>query len=423
MIGNTPSNYNRSYDSDLGTEKTLASYGVYNRNSESEDMKTAIKQLYSYTSGTGTDKTVVYPFSKYIKNLYGDKLDCTDWEDAEWNDFMQTFLSVNRKDTQGNVIYDGRDNVLVMSNKSEKGYAQNYTIGSSYQYTAKKGTYTKITFSARTLIARVVEDVTKDTNGDTQKKYSYTIDNAFGEFRVTPNTSEADKTLSVKINSAVYRNDENNVYEDVTYTVYLYNPTETDNTVSWAFFLGDEEKDDDETTTPNYFDDYIVGMMAIDLISAETVTAEEYQAATTAASAANATTYTYEYKEKETDTSDTDNTDTDNTDKEEEKESFWDKIVKNEYFWLYISSFIIALVIVIAVIVILVRKFKKKHPKEVEVENNVKTKKDDVKEPVVEKQPDVKEEPLEADEYTEEIKPRYVQRTVQGKTRKDRKKK
>ena len=53
----------------------------------------------------------------------------------------------------------------------------------------------------------------------------------------------------------------------------------------------------------------------------------------------------------------------------------------------------------------------------------VKTKKDDVKEPVVEKQPDVKEEPLEADEYTEEIKPRYVQRTVQGKTRKDRKKK
>lgn len=423
MIGNTPSNYNRSYDSDLGTEKTLASYGVYNRNSESEDMKTAIKQLYSYTSGTGTDKTVVYPFSKYIKNLYGDKLDCTDWEDAEWNDFMQTFLSVNRKDTQGNVIYDGRDNVLVMSNKSEKGYAQNYTIGSSYQYTAKKGTYTKITFSARTLIARVVEDVTKDTNGDTQKKYSYTIDNAFGEFRVTPNTSEADKTLSVKINSAVYGNDENNVYEDVTYTVYLYNPTETDNTVSWAFFLGDEEKDDDETTTPNYFDDYIVGMMAIDLISAETVTAEEYQAATTAASAANATTYTYEYKEKETDTSDTDNTDTDNTDKEEEKESFWDKIVKNEYFWLYISSFIIALVIVIAVIVILVRKFKKKHPKEVEVENNVKTKKDDVKEPVVEKQPDVKEEPLEADEYTEEIKPRYVQRTVQGKTRKDRKKK
>lgn len=413
-LGNTPSNYNRSYDSDLGTEKTLASYGVYNAQSASDNMKTAIKQLYSYT---GDDKEIVYPFSKYIKDIYGDKFDCSEWEETEWQDFMTTFLSVDRKDSQGNVIYDGRENVLVMSNKSEKGYAQNYTLGSSYQYSAKAGSYTKITFSARTLIARVIAEKTKDSNGDTVTTYTYTKDNAFGEFRVTPASGTKD-TISVKINSAVYGLDENNVYEDVTYTVYLYNPTETANSIGWAFYLGDEDADDDETKTPNYLDDYIVGMMAIDLVSAEDVTEEEYTAAVEAAKASNATTYTYEYKEEEeAETPEED----DKKDEEEEKESFWDKIVKNEYFWLYISSFIIALVIIVAVIVILVRRWKKKHPKEVNVENNVKTKKDGNVEPVVETAPVEKEEPLEADEYTDEVAPKFVQRTTKNKSRKDRK--
>ena len=102
-----------------------------------------------------------------------------------------------------------------------------------------------------------------------------------------------------------------------------------------------------------------------------------------------------------------------------EEPSFWDNLFNNEYFWLYISSFVIAVVIIITVIAVVIGRWKKKHPKEVVVENVAKTEKD-IK--VVPTAPQVKEDALEADEYVDEIKPTYVQRVNKNKSRKDRKK-
>ncbi len=409
-VGNTPSNYNRDYDTDLTKDGTLASYGVYNYEeaNTNERMKTAIEQLYKYTDTKEDDDVFVF------NEIFQDKLDSGEWGKDEWNEFMETFLSVDRKDASGNVIYRGGSNVLVMSNKAESGYAQHYSLDSTYNYKAKAGTYTKITFSARTLIARVVETETTDSNGSTTKSYSYEFENAFGEFRVTPSTSKKDE-VNVKINSDVYGqgSGDGSFYQDVTYTVYLYNPTSSDNTVNWAFYLGDE---DDEDETETWLDHYIVGLMAVDLVSAESITEAEFNAGKNAAGGENSTSYVYEYSEKTT----SDGEEEPDPEEPEEEESFWDKLFNNEYFWLYISSFVIALVIIITVVVLLVRRWKKKHPKEVVVENVTKTEKD-IK--LVPPAPQVKEDALEADEYVDEIKPvTYNQRVNKNKSRKDRKK-
>ena len=412
VTGNTPSNYNRNYDTDLTKDGTLASYGVYNYESANtnETMKTAIEQLYKYRDTKEDEEKFVY--NKIFSELFGAKFDCGEWGKDEWNTFMGSFLSVDRKDANGNVIYEGGSNVLVMSNKAESGYAQHYSLDSTYNYKAKAGTYTKITFSARTLIARVEETETTDSNGNTKKDYQYFLDNAFGEFRVTPSSSK-DDTVRVKINSYVYGAEGGDVYQDVTYTVYLYNPTDSDNTVNWAFYLGDE-KDDDEKEE-SWLDWYLVGLMAIDLVSAESITEAEYEAGKNAANGTNTTVYAYEYS----DTTKTPAEDPEEPEEPEEEESFWDKLFKNEYFWLYISSFVIGLVIIVTVIAVLVKRWKKKHPKEVVVENVAKTEKD-IK--VVPSAPQVKEDALEADEYVDEIKPVYNQRVNKNKSRKDRKK-
>lgn len=413
--GNTPSNYNRDYDTDLTKDGTLASYGVYNYESSktSERMKLAIEQLYKYTDTDEEEDVFVY--NEIFSSLFADKFNCADWGKDEWNEFMEEFLSVNRKDAGGNVTYEGGNNVLVMSNKAESGYAQNYTLDSSYNYKAKAGTYTKITFSARTLIARVVEKEITDSNGNKVTDYEYYLDKAYGEFRVTPSTSK-DDTVSVKINSYLYGAENGNVYQDVTYTVYLYNPTDSDNTVNWAFYLGDEKVDEDDEKENSEFAQYLVGMMAIDLVSAENVTAEEYNAAKNASGGEKSTSYFYEYKATE---EEPEKEPEDGDKNPEEKPSFWDNLFNNEYFWLYISSFVIAVVIIITVIAVVISRWKKKHPKEVVVENVAKTEKD-IK--VVPTAPQVKEDALEADEYVDEIKPTYVQRVNKNKSRKDRKK-
>ena len=412
--GNSPSNYNHGYDSDLESDGMYSMYGVYDVTSEEEEMITAIKQLYKYNDTTTKEDVFVY------NDIFAQTLGETpyDWEsmgDDEWKAFLNTFLHIDRKDENGVKTNDGGDNVLVMSNKKNSGYAQNYALDSTYNYSAKAGTFTKITFSARTLIARVITTTTTADDGTTNNTYTYALDKAFGELRVTPSSSK-DDTVSVKINSRVYGN-ENNFCDDVTYTVYLYNPTGDAQTITWKFFLGDEEAEEGKETA---FSQYLVGLMAIDLISVEDVTddwnAEAFETAMNGAQSIDGTSYFYQYTEEKTDNK-TDDTD-DDKDEEEEKESFWDRLFKNEYFWLYISSFVIALAILVTVVVVLIRKWKKKHPREVVVENVAKTEKD-IK--VIPTETQVKEDALEADDYVDEIKINYVQRVNKNKSRKDRK--
>jgi hypothetical protein len=387
-FGNDPSNYNRSYDTDLSKGSDLATYGIYDATSDSEDMVNAIEYLYKYYDDDSDEDVFVY--NDVFSKLFDEKIDCSAWGDAEWKDFMKTFLSVDRKDSDGNVIYDGGDNTLVMSNKAESGYAQNYALDSSYNYTIAAGGYAKLTFSARTLIARIITTETKDTSGNTVKSYSYASDKAFGELRVTPSSS-SDDTVSVKINSYVYGD---SVYAEVTYSVYVYNVTDADGTMTWAFYLGDEASDD----ANDVFGQYLIGMMAVDLVSAESVTENEYTAAKAADSDSD-TSYFYQYEESTDEDTDTDD---DNDGSDTTEENFWEKLVANQYFWLYISSFVIALVIIVTIIAVLVNRWKKKHPKEVVGENIVKTEKD-IK--VINPEPDVKEDALEFDEYVDEITP------------------
>ncbi len=403
--GNTPSNYEWGYDKNLTSTGANAIYGVFNYETKETDerMAKAIKNLYSYTE----DDTTKYPLKEAFKQAYGESLKINgktvdNWEEEDWDAFIKEFLTIESEDG-----YDGGANVLAMSNKRDSGFAQHYSVSSSYNYKAKAGTYTKLTFTARALVAEIV----KMTENNGIKTYEYSAENAFGELRVTPSSSKND-TVRVKISSKKYG--KNGVYDDVTYSVYLYNPTSSENTVNWSFYLGDEKGKD--TKDDEWYAKYLVGLMAIDLVSVENTTKEEYESAVDAAKGDNAKVYTYEYSEKKADDKDDDK----DKDEEKEKESFWNRLVKNEYFWLYISSFVIALVIIAAVIAVLVTRWKKKHPKEVIVENVAKTDKD-VK--VVPPAPQVKEDALEMDEYVDEPqKVDYVQRVNKNKSRKDRKK-
>ena len=401
-FGNTPTNYTYGYDSDLSKGSDKATYGIYNHNSTDENMENALSYLYSSTSGT----TTTYAYNDVFAQLFGDSYNFSNYNDDNWNDFLSTFLTINRDDLEGG------DNVLVLSNKNKSGYSQYYTLNSSYTQSVEAGKYFKITFTARTLIAGVNEVKTTDTDGKESTSYTYYVDNVFGEFRVTPDTSATTKTQSQKINSYVYGNENSTErpYQAVTYTMYLHNPTDAAKTMSWGFYLGDEPKEDD---ADNVLAKYVVGLMAVDLIVCEEVSETDYTAAKTSLSDSKVASF-YEYPEKtEEETTDEDD---DDDNKEEEKDNFWKNLLNNEFLWLYISSFVIAIVIIIVVIVIIVRYVKKKHPKEVVGENVVKTEKD-IK--VIPTTPDVKEDALEADEYVDNVKkPIVQQRTVQHKKKK-----
>lgn len=405
-LGNDPTNYTRGYDSDLTKDNTLATYGIYNYNSDNEKMINAIDYLYKYLN---TDEESVYNYNNVFNTLFDGKIACENWGDDEWKSFMKEFLSIDRKDSNGNTVYEGGNNVLVMSNKAESGYAQNYTLDSSYNGTIGAGAYAKITFTARTLLARVIATTTKDENDKDVTTYSYATDEAFAEMRVIPDTSNDDQ-VNVKVNSYVY-GEENDVYGAVTYNIYLYNKSESSHTVNWSFHLGGEPNTKEDATV---FEKYLIGLLAVDLVSMETIDEAEY----TSAKANNASTgYFYEYEEGEQTSEEEPDEEPDEN--EEETEDFWTKLFNNEYFWLYISSFIIAIAIIITIIAVLVNRWKKRHPKQVVGENIVKTEKD-IK--VVTPEPQVKEDALEADEYVDEIKPIYVQRTVnKGKKKKKKK--
>lgn len=392
-LGNVPGNYNHAVGSQISSQKNTDSvFGVYDANSADENMIEAVKYLYTYKESE--EDEITYAFNKLVSKFDGLKKmyseDENDWGEEEWNKFIRDFLVVDSNE------YSGGANVLVMSNKAKSGYAQSYALGSNYSYTIAAGKYSKITFTARTLIGDVKsKDVQSD--GKTVKEYDYDINNAYAQLCVSPTGKDSD-IINVKINSYEYGN-KGNIFDAVTYTVYLYNPTDSDSTATWTFYLG---KDEDDENPENELAGYLIGLMAIDLVSAEEIDESEYNAGIANVSGDKSTVYKYEYTvEENTDSNENNNSENEKKD-EEEKESFWDNLFNNEYFWLYISSFVIAVVIIITVLVVLINRWKKKHPKEVIVENAVKTEKD-IK--IVPTTTQEKEDASESDDYVDKITP------------------
>ncbi len=406
-------------------------YGIYNVNSDDEDMKSALTYLYS-SGAPKTDATSYNKIFEFAKE-YGVE---------EWTAYLKDFLSLSSADKEGG------DNVLVMSNKKLTGAAHYYEQGSAYRYSYAAGGYYKITFTASALLAKAVmkkvetmpEDdannwtsartkyYTLDTTATSEnKKYnyvaadttysesttyyvidSYTYDDLYAQFRFVPDQNDKTKVGKTLYISSYDKDDEYLGSKDQkTYTFYVYNPSSSASTGYWSFYLGDRNvKSLDEYGAYN---DLVLGMLAVDLVSVEKIDEAGYNAGT----AVNYTEDGEEIDDKasviryvyasDPDTKDEpDDNDDDDDDNKEEKKDFWAELVKNQYFWLYISSFVLGIIIIIVIIVVLVRRFKEKHPRKVRGVNVVNTEKDlVVKEPEV----DENEEVLESDNFVDEIKP------------------
>ena len=441
--GNKPNNYTQSNGDNVETADatyTNMAYGIYDANVDAsdEDMYSALSYLY----GNGEDKLVfnkVFGFAK-------------DFTDAEWREFLKEFTALYNDE----LLKAGGNNVMILSNKLASGIAQIYKLDSSYKVSIAGGSYYKLTFAANTLLARpkfdkVIVPKEDQTAWSTKKsnyyvksgsKYiiptadynqstdyyqvSYVYDDSFAELRFASGEKDAtDLKMSISSYNKVKNDDgteTETLYGNKTYTLYIYNPSSSAKDASWNFYLGDGNSIKD-----NAYNKLYVGMMAVDLISMEKIDENAYKAGIEGKYDAegklidersNVLRYEYAEDEKTENKDDEGEKDTETT--PEEKKDFWKRLIEDDYFWLYISSVVLAVVIIIVVIVVLVRTYKKKHPKKVVGENNVKTIKDfkDVVEPEAQE----KEEALEADEYVDEIKRPVVQQRVLPKKNKKKKK-
>lgn len=343
-----------------GTTLSERVHGVYNYNKDTTERLDAIYTI------KGTD----------------DEDDYNAFEDFMPENFdMREFLKI-----------DGY-NSLVMSNKVP--YGQTYTLGENVSIEASS--YYKLTFKAKTLIAKE-----ETVNG--QK--TYTTEGVNAEFRYLQ-TSDSSNYQSIYINSSRAES----IYDAVTYEMYIYNPSSAAKSVQWVFVLGDKDDEKDENGSKQL----IIGMMVIDQVSLTKIDEKTFgaynntYATFTDAEKLNSASKVYAYSEDE---------ETETPEEEEEeptdevKNSIWDR----GDAWLLISSIVIAVVIVIVIVIVLIRRWQKKHPREVKGENIVKTEKE-----IKVITPNInKEDILESDEYSDEVaKPKYVQRVV----RKDKKKK
>lgn len=362
--GHTPNNYDWSKSSDsTGTTEKERMYGVYNYQSDSNEK---LRELTTVTDDE--ENTVTNVFEDFMPDGFDIK------------DFIRM---------------DGY-NSLVMSNKVVFG--QTYTTGSSA--TINSTSYYKLSFKAKTLIAREVED--------SEGNKSYVTDGVNAEFRFMQN-SAVDKYQSILLNTHYQPGD-----DAVEYTLYIYNPSATSSSAKWSFHLGADNDDEDTTGTKQF----LIGMMVLDQVSLTTISEDDYNAAKTSVGYDNMTEeqkinsalrfYSYDEDEK-TDDGDDDGDD----DETPPKTSIWDR----GEAWLLISSLVIAVVIIIVVLVVIIKRWKKKHPKEVIGENVTQTEKE-IK-VVVHTQEKVEVE--EDAEYSDEIKPAYVQRVVQKKKKKKKK--
>ncbi len=353
-LGNTPNNYDWSKATDAtGTTESDRLYGVYNYTTDIEKLK----MLYM---NENTDT------SSY-DNVFGAFMS----EDFD----IRSFITMSGY------------NSLVMSNKVPFG--QSYTTTSSSTISSK--TYYKLSFNAKALIAKQVKN-----DDDTT---TYTTDGVYGEFRFMQNAS-TDSYQSILIGSST---------EEKTYTFYIYNPSSSSSSAKWAFYLGANADEKDTTGTKQL----LMGMMVIDQVELTTITEDDFTAAKTTYEALDedgqlkAATKIYSYAEDSSTDTDDDADDTDD-DTDEDKDSIWDR----GDAWLLISSIVIAVAIIVVVIVVFVRRWKKKHPKEVVGENVVNPAKE-AKDIKVVETPSVEKVDVEEDEeYSDVVKPVYTQRVV-----------
>ncbi len=438
-FGHTPINYTTNQGDGFSKESTGENYvyGIYNPNSADESMIEALKYLYS--NGTEEEKMLFNKYFGFDSNM-------------DWDAYLKAFLKLEAENGKS-----GGENVLVMSNKIATGFPQIMEMSdTTYNVTVAQKGYYKLTFTAATLLARPVakevsvspEDqadwsnkkgnyyvksksgsgytpATDSYNNETKYyQFDYVYDDCYAELRYKSGESNVDP-LTMYISSYDADAEFYGSLNEHTYTIYIYNEG-SNKTASWSFYLGDATKKDDD----GMYNGLLVGMLAVDLVSMDVITEEEYNAGIEGIADnynedgeiidGKSRVLKYVYAAEKTDEKDTDDGDTDegDTKEEQEKEDFWTRLVKDQYFWLYISSFVLGIIIIIVVIVVLVRKFKEKHPRKVVGENMVKTEKD-IK--VVEPEAQEKEEALEFDEYVDEIKPVVQQRVLPKKKKKKKK--
>lgn len=376
-LGHTPNNYSWSKsDQAKGTSEKERVYGVYSIN----DDISKLEMIYKKTDG---------------------------------DDLVNAFSAISAMPANFDIAkFIGIDgsNSLVMSNKELFG--QTYKV-SNISSIKEKGYY-KITFKAKTLLASQEIDSDGNIITDENNKPKYTMENTNAEFRYMP-TTDSTKYQSIYINSNGRTED---IYQAVEYTMYIYNPSSTSASSNWSFVLGADKVSDDKTGAQKQ----ILGIMVIDQVSISQIDEEAYVAAKTGSNYdnldENAKTMSinkfYEYsKDEEPEEPEPDDDDTEEPEKDKDKKKIWDR----GEIWLLVSSIIIGAMILAVIIVMLIRRWRKKHPKEIVGENILKAEKE-IK--VITPEQQFKEDIADNSEYIDE-KPRYVQRVVKNNKKKKKK--
>ncbi|MFA6867514.1 MAG: hypothetical protein WCR54_08400, partial [Clostridia bacterium] len=369
-LGASPKNYSWTKASDsTGTVEDNRMYGVY---SQTDDLE-KLNKIYKNDEG---------------KNTFSSITDLPDDFD------IQKFIKI-----------DG-SNSLVMSNKTLFG--QSYKVSSTSSIEA--GSYYKVTFKAKTLIAKQAFDVDGNaiTNGDNE--ITYTMEKVNAEFRFMQQI-DTTEYQSLLINS---KGKVDSIYDAVEYTMYIYNPSKSASTANWSFALGDNVVDEDATGVHQM----VIGAMVVDQVSLVKIDEEAYLAAKSSTGYDNLTdeqkmaavSKFYEYSEDE-EVEKTDD-DTDTEEPKEPKTSIWDR----GDAWLLISSIVIGVVIIFVIVILLFRRWKKKHPKEVIGESKLKV--EEIKVIPTNKNFDT----FKADDEYSDEKPIFVQRKVDKSAKSKRKK-
>ncbi|MBR1747095.1 MAG: hypothetical protein IJ735_02650 [Clostridia bacterium] len=212
-LGNRPNTYTWEMSRGAsGETERQRLYGVYDAINDPDKKLTA---LYTADNGAGV-----------VNNVFASLMP----EDFD----IRAFLTI-----------DGQ-NSLVMSNKVL--YGQSYV--KTDEVVIEAGTYYKITFKAKTLLA----------------------DNVNAQFRFL--LQGEDETLSTLTSLNVNTSGDGSLYEAKEYTVYVYNPYADFFKAKWSFVLGDAAGRSAITDTG-----LVLGMMVVDDVIFASVDEEEFAAA------------------------------------------------------------------------------------------------------------------------------------------------
>jgi len=388
---------------------TIDSFDAFTENTETGDSAALGNSPKSYnwskeTEATGTvGKDYLYGIYNYERDAFGDKAEgrlfrlnsTKDTEATSEKQFTYPFEGFGGGedfDIKAFVGFaNGGYNSLVLSNK--KMFAQYYTY-SDYPTLASESWY-KITFQAKTLIAR------EEDNG------TFTTDGVYAEFRFSW-TGNTEKYTSIMLNSSK-RNANQSAYDAVTYTMYIYNENTSSQSPKWSFHLGTYEGDAKG----------LIGLLAIDQVEFVKMddSGKEYEEfaakyeAMSAEEKIKATFATYRYEPS--DESGLGNGSDDDTTPPGKRKN---PLLEGGTGWLLISSIVIGSMIVIVLVVVTIRKIRSRIPKTVKGENVVQTVKEAT---IVTSNPLEKEEILESDEFTDTPdRPVFNQRVIGKKKKK-----